>query len=60
MLICVGDAQCARAPASLAMSAGCGAPTRSNLKPARFSMKGMSPSFFLSTSVKEMPVQPVH
>ena len=45
-------------PAIFAMSAGWGAPTLSNLNPAFFSMKGMSPSFRLSTRVKEMPVHP--
>lgn len=41
------------------MSAGWGAPTLSKVNPALRSMKGMSPSFFLSTKVKEMPVQPI-
>lgn len=45
-------------PAILAISAGCGAPILSNLKPARRSMKGISPSFFLSTSVSDTPVHP--
>ena len=53
-----GEVAAGKLPASLAMSAGWGAPTRSNLKPAFFSMKGMRPSFFLSTSVNEIPVHP--
>ena len=37
---------------------GCGAPTRSNLSPARCWMKGMSPSFLRSQSVILTPVLP--
>ena len=45
-------------PAMRAISCGCGAPMRSNLTPARRSMKGTRPSFLRSTSVTLTPVQP--
>ncbi len=43
-------------PATRTMSLGCGAPMRSNFRPALFSMKGIKPSLRLSTSVMEVPL----
>ena len=51
-------ASTARLAAILATSCGCGAPMRSNLRPALRSMNGMSDSFLRSTSTTEMPVDP--
>lgn len=42
-------------PATRTMSLGCGAPMRSNFRPAFFSMKGIKPSLRLSTRVMETP-----